>query len=74
MWIVNTKGGPEKPSFEISVLRDNNTHGIRSYGWFDEDKLLISHSGGPCTWPVTPRVWEGLVAVAEQVAEEMNAS
>ena len=71
-WVVNTKGGPDKSSFEISVVRTDNEHGISSYGWFDEDKLLISHNGGPCQWPVTPRVWEGLVELATAVASELN--
>ncbi len=72
MWIVDTKGGPNKPSFEISVLRADNEHGIHSYGWFGEDKLLVSHNGGPCSWPVTSRVWKGLVELATTVADELN--
>lgn len=72
-WIVNIKGGANQTGFEISVVRKNNTHGIKSYGWFDEDKLLISHSGGPCQTPVISLVWDYLVAIAEQVAAELNA-
>ncbi len=71
-WAVHTKGGPNRTPFEIAVVWEGNSHGIASYGWFNEDKLLISHNGGPCRWPVTERVWAGLVALAEQVAEEMN--
>ena len=71
-WIVNTKGGPNRRSFEVSVLRENNRHGIASYGWFDESKSLISHNGGPCQWPVPDRVWTGLVKLAHEFAEELN--
>lgn len=72
MWIVKIFGGPNKKSFEISVVRKENKHGQNSYGWFDKDKLLISHNGGPCDWPVIPLVWDKLVQVAEEVAKELN--
>ncbi len=71
-WIVNVKGGPGKPSFEISVVREDNEHGIASYGWFDDNKLLICHNGGPCPWGVTSRIWNGLMALASVVASELN--
>lgn len=71
-WVPNVKGGPDKGSFEIAVLRESNEHGKRSYGWFDENKLLISHNGGPCHWPVTQAVWDKLMKVAQEVANELN--
>lgn len=71
-WVVHTKGGPNLSSFEIAVLRDDNKHGKISYGWFDDNKLLISHNGGPCSWPVTRDVWEGLVALADRIARALN--
>ena len=73
-WIVNIKGSPEKTHFEISVLRENNAFGQRSYGWFDYDKLLISHNGGPCGDFVIPVVWDGLVELANKIADQLNAS
>ena len=72
-WEVNTKGGPDEPHFEISVIRAGNEHGKRSYGWFDDYKFLISHNGGNCPWPVTKRVWDKLVLLAWDVANELNA-
>lgn len=72
-WIINTKGRAGATSFEISVLRDDNAHGKQSYGWFDSHKLLIAHNGGPCQWPLTQKVWNKLVAVAIEVAAELNA-
>lgn len=71
-WIVHTKGGPDREGFEIAVLRTDNLHGYNSYGWFDENKLLISHNGGRCQWPVIPLVWDKLVRVAQEVADELN--
>jgi len=72
-WIVNIKGGPNQTSWEISVLRDDNTHGIASYGWCDgKHKILIGHNGGPCNDIATPRVWDGLLDLANTIAQEMN--
>lgn len=73
MWEVDIKGTPGK-SFEISVLLAENKHGKRSYGWFGPDKLLISGSGGPCCDVVTDLVWGKLVAVAKEVAADLNRS
>lgn len=73
MWIVDTKGGYGKDAFEISILRENNEHGKRSYGWFDDNKLLVSHSGGPCKWGVTKQVWDGLIALAYKEADRLNS-
>lgn len=71
MWLVNVKGKAGEV-FEISVVRRTNNHGRLSYGWFDEDKLLISSSGGPCNYTVTPKVWAKLLKVAKEVADELN--
>ena len=71
-WKVHVFGAAESPSFEISVVRTSNTHGQRSYGWFDDTKLLISHNGGPCMWPVTKDVWARLLRVAQETADDLN--
>ncbi len=60
--------------FEISVVRENNRHGIASYGWFDAQKLLVTHNGGPCSWPLTEQVWNKVIQVAHEVADELNAA
>lgn len=71
-WIAHIKGEAGDKSFEICVVKKDNTHGFKSYGWFDENKLLISHNGGPCHWPLEKIVWDKLVKVAEEVAEILN--
>ncbi len=71
-WEVGTKGGPGKSHFEICVIRESSEHGKQSYGWFDDDKLLISHNGGPCRWPLTNKVWDKMILLAEEVAAELN--
>lgn len=73
-WIVNVKGRAGAEAFEISVIRADNKHGLSSYGWFDERKLLVTHNGGPCHDHLVPRVWDGAVKLAHEVADEMNAA
>lgn len=72
-WIAHVKGAAGSQSFEIAVLREDNAHGIASYGWFDDNKLLVTHSGGPCHWPLTPLIWNHQVRLAHKIADEMNA-
>lgn len=70
-WIVNVKGKANS-SFEIAIVRENNKHGINSYGDFDEDKLLISSSGGPCGYTVLPVIWNKLIKVAHSIVDGLN--
>ena len=70
-WVANIKGRPME-GFEISVLRDDNDHGKRSYGWIDDTKILISSSGGPCSYRIPKLVFDKLVKVAHEVAQELN--
>jgi hypothetical protein len=72
-WQVLIHGGPESRSFEISVV---NTEAIdraqRQFGWFDHNKLLITHNGGPCSWPLIKQVWDKQVRLAQEVADDLN--
>lgn len=70
-WIVDVKGEPND-TFEISVLREDNAHGRRSYGWMGEDKLYVSGSGGPCRYTVCPAVFRCLVLTAQLLAGHLN--
>ena len=71
-WIVQVKGEKCSNSFEISVVREDNKLGRKSWGWFDTDKLLVTHNGGPCNWPLTARIWDKMLVAAHEVADEMN--
>jgi len=71
-WIVETKGTPNSNTFEISVVREDNEIGRKSYGWYGPDKMYISDSGGPCNNFVTESIWDKLVVVARDVANELN--
>jgi hypothetical protein len=72
LWHVHTKGEPNTCYWEICVIKESDRHGHKSYGWFGETKLLISDSGGPCKNIVSEMIWNKLVKVAQEVAEELN--
>lgn len=72
-WKVQIHGGPGQKSFEISVINAREVDSAQlAYGWFDARKLLITHNGGPCDWPLTELVWDKMVKAAYEVAEKMN--
>ncbi len=71
-WKVQVKGRKCSKGFEISVIKQSNKHGQASWGWFDKTKLLISHNGGPCDWPLTSIVWDKMIVLAHEVANELN--
>ena len=72
-WEVQVHGKAGEAYFEISVIHtDNVDHAQRHYGWFDKNKLLITHNGGPCHWPLVPLVWDKMIRVANEVAYELN--
>lgn len=73
-WEVQIFGEPCSESWEITVIRKNNLHGHASWGWIDENKLLISHNGGWCRWPLIQPVWDRMVKVAHEVCQELNAA
>ena len=71
-WVAQVFGDPDSESWEISVVRPG-THGTISWGWFGKDKLLISHNGGPCRWPLAPGVGDLMVELANRYAASLNA-
>lgn len=71
-WVVHTKGQAKQCPFEITVLRQSNQLGIHSYGWFNESKLLITHSGGPCPWTLNQWVWDEQLKLAQRYADHLN--
>lgn len=72
-WKVQVFGERCGRSWEISVVRESNKHGQRSWGWFGEDKLLVSHNGGPCNWPICGFVWDQQIAIAAELCRRLNA-
>lgn len=59
--------------FEISVLKDDNEHGKKSYGWADETKLILFSSndcGLSTTSPKKDLEW--MIKVAETTVAALN--
>ena len=72
-WMMQVKGERCSSSWEISVVREDNEHGQISWGWFDDTKILISHNGGPCKWPIPGFVFDQQIKIAEEVTRRLNA-
>lgn len=72
-WKVQVKGVKCGKSWEISVVREDNEHGIKSWGWIDNRKLLVSHNGGPCDWPIIEFVWDEQIRIANELCDKLNS-
>jgi len=72
-WRVQIKGDKCSSSWEISVVREDYEHGQLSWGWFDHRKLLISHNGGPCSWPIIEEVWSIQIGCAQVICDRLNS-
>jgi len=71
-WKTQVKGIKCSDGFEISIVRESNKLGQESWGWFDDNKLLICHNGGPCHDALTEKVWDKMIILANEVCEELN--
>ena len=71
-WETQSKGDPNGNSWEISVIRSDYEHGHQSWGWFDKNKLLISHNGGPCSWPLAPGLGPLMEELAKRYCDMLN--
>lgn len=71
-WRVQVKGECTG-SWEISVVREDNSHGMLSWGWFDDKKILISHNGGPCRWPIPKYVFDANIMIANEICNALNS-
>lgn len=72
-WKVQIKGERCSGSWEISVVHIDNIHGQRSWGWINNKKLLVSHNGSPCDWPICGFVWDQQVLLAEKLCAKLNS-
>ena len=71
-WLVQVRGNVNGGAWEISVVREDNAHGRASWGWFDDRKLLVSHNGGPCSWPLAPGLGPVMVEIAHKLCDHLN--
>ena len=72
-WKVQVLGKKCSRCWEISVVRTDNQIHQQHYGWFDDRKLLVSHNGGPCDWPIIEFVWDQQIRIAEELCARLNA-
>ena len=71
-WEVQIFGEKCSKAWEISVIRSDYSHGHASWGWFNERKLLVSHNGGPCSWPIVEFVWDEQIKIANALCNKLN--
>ncbi len=67
-WVVNIIGAPNQ-AYEISIVRDSETLAKQCYGWFDENKVLISEG----LIGVSFRVWSAMIELADNEAINLNS-
>ena len=69
-WRVHVKGNP-KEGYEISIIRADNYHGFRSYGWSDRNhKRIIAEANGQTS--ISERAFNTLIRDAHEMANNMN--
>jgi len=72
-WIVNLKDNYTDNSYEISVIREDFSHGINSYGWFGDNKLLIGNGNNYKTdIKLKEQVWNVQLKAAKELASKLN--
>jgi len=71
-WKIQIKGKRCSDSWEISVVKKDNEHGQISWGWFGNAKMLVSHNGGPCDWPICGFVWDEQIRIAKELCRKLN--
>lgn len=71
-WVVSVKGEPERYGYEIAIVREDDTHGLSSYGWHGPTKLIIS-GDSPSRCPLPKPIWEDLILLATRWASRMSA-
>lgn len=69
-WIAQVHGNER--DFEITVVRTDNKHGRKSWGWVSkrDNKLMIACNDGG---EMPPNVYQKLKRLAKETAAEMNA-
>lgn len=72
-WAVCFKGDDDGTSIEYSVVRIDNDHGFKSYGWAESDrKEIITTDGGPCRYTFSPMLMQMQQMVAVKYAQYLN--
>lgn len=72
-WVVSIKGS-QTSEHEICIVNQIDfPHGVKSWGWYGEDKLIIRMSNDEDE--ETPRrVWKRAKEIAEILCRELNST
>lgn len=70
-WFPQIKGD-RTGSFEISIVREDNFHGRKSYGWACSSKIMVLSQHALGAHPITQKMWDFAVAEANEMAKEKN--
>jgi hypothetical protein len=72
-WEVNIIDQRCCGSWEISVLKKSNIHGKKSYGWIDQNKILISADIGYKPDSICGFVFKEHVKIANELCRRLNS-
>ena len=71
-WKVQVFGKRGAKEWEISVVKESNTHGQQSWGWFGPDKIRISDNGGPYHHAIPGYLFDQQIELAQRVCDRLN--
>lgn len=69
-WIVHPHSYAERGSRQVSVIHEANFHGLKSYGWFDDLKILITRDS--MSGALNDEVVEKAIVIAQEMADKLN--
>lgn len=71
-WKVLVLGRKGTTEWEITVVHVDNKHGQESYGWYDNDKILVS-TCDDFGIPLLREVWDGQIKLAKEICKKLNS-
>ena len=71
-WLVSVKGSWERNGWEIFLVRSSNNHGLKSWGWYDQNNKIPVSISGPYYGSIPKELWRNLIKLAENTANELN--
>jgi len=69
-WIVHPHSYADKGAIAISVIHESYLHGLKSYGWYNSDKIFVA--SGTMYGQISEDLHPVLIAFAEIKAAKMN--
>lgn len=66
-WILNILGGPNR-GHEIALVRETNRHGLASWGWSNQNKVIVSTNNST----IPKEVFDAIVKTAQSLVNKKN--